>query len=330
MKEEFQFEFINQNSNDDVLVTLLKTASIIHNRKQDSLEWIKWKYFGSPFGNAFCLVAKTNDDKIVTEITFGCYQFILNNKSLNCLISYQTMVHPNYQKRGLFGLLTKKILAKAESDGIDLVLNFPNKASYAPFQKLRFVPINHIENKVYFTKKFSTLWNIFSLKKTFLPRPISVINKEQVQLFNELKNTISPLSVKDVLVPNRSANFIQWRYFTFPLYDYRIVKTAMGWCIVRLGNRAKLKEVQIMEIFSESITKEFFSELRNEIILQFKPNIILYNFSYNHPANTIISKLGFYSLPHQINFFVYALNKKYTHLLQKENWIITATEFHRY
>lgn len=330
MKEEFQFEFITPNSKDDELAALLKMASIVHNRNHDSLEWIKWKYFGSPFGNAFCLVAKTNDDKIVAEVTFGRYQFVLNSKILNCLISYQTMVHPNYQKKGIFGLLTKKILAKAEADEIDLVLNFPNKASYTPFQKLQFVPLNHIENKVYFTKKISTLWNSFSLKKPFLPHSISAINQNQVQFFNELKNTISPLNIKDVLVPNRNADFIQWRYFTFPLYDYRIVKTSKGWGIVRLGSRGKLKEVQLMEMFSECITKEFLFELRNEIVLQFKPNIILCNFSYNHPANAIISKLGFYSLPHHINFFVYALNKKYTHLLQKENWIITATEFHRY
>ncbi len=141
MKEEFQFEFINQNSNDDVLVTLLKTASIIHNRKQDSLEWIKWKYFGSPFGNAFCLVAKTNDDKIVAEITFGCYQFILNNKSLNWhLISYQPHGTPIIRKRFVW-FAHKRFLQKQNLMESIWYSTFQTRRELCPFQKLRFVPI---------------------------------------------------------------------------------------------------------------------------------------------------------------------------------------------
>jgi hypothetical protein len=330
VKEEFEYKIITKNSEEKYFTDLLENAAFIHKRQQDTIDWLKWKYFDSPFGECICLVALTKDDKIAGEVTFGQYQYILNGSIVNCLISYQTMIYPKHQKKGLFNTLTKEILKIAQSKGIELVMNFPNKASYVPFEKLNFIPINHIENRVFFVKKPSTLFNIFSIKEKFNATIIKKIPENQLNLLNELKNSIKPLKIKDTLVPNRTPEFILWRYFTYPIYDYRIIKVKNGWSIVRLGNRKKFSEVQIMEIFTEFITSKFLFEIRKEIVKQLKPNIIIFNLSSNHPSINGIQKLGFLSLPHNINFFTYAINKKLNHLLNKNHFVITATEFHRY
>ncbi len=331
MKAEFEYKVITKDSNEAYFNQLLENAALIHNRKKDSLEWLKWKYFDSPFGESICVVALTKDNEIAGEVTFGQYQYMLNDKVIKCLISYQTMVHPNHQKKGLFSSLTKEVLKIAKNKGIELVLNFPNKASYAPFEKLNFTPINHIENSVFFTKKISTLFNLLSLKKPFNATTINSISDKQLTLFNELKNTITPLKIKDILTPNRTPEFIKWRYFTYPLYDYRIINTTLGWAIIRLGKRGGLNEVQIMEIFpNDEITISFMKKIRKTIISELSPNLILFNLSTNHPIKPIIKKLGFYFLPHNISFFTYAINKNKCNLLNKKSWLVTATEFHRY
>ena len=331
MKEEFEYKIITKESNEAYFNQLLENAALIHNRKKDSLEWLKWKYFDSPFGESICVVALTKDNKIAGEVTFGQYQYMLNDNVIKCLISYQTMVHPNHQKKGLFNALTKEALKIANTKGIELVLNFPNKASYAPFEKLNFVPINHIENNVFLVKKISTLLNILSLKKPFLATVIHEVAEKQLLLFNELKNTITPLKIKDTLTPNRTPEFIKWRYFTHPLYDYRIINTTLGWAIVRLGKRGVLSEVQIMELFpTTNFNYEFIKAIRQKIIAELKPNLILCNVSNNHPAASFIKKAGFHALPHNISFFTFAINNQLANLLKKESWMVTATEFHRY
>lgn len=331
MNQEFEYKVITKESNEAYFNQLLENAALIHNRKKDSLEWLKWKYFNSPFGESICIVALTKDNEIAGEVTFGQYQYFLNNKIIKCLISYQTMVHPNHQKKGLFNSLTKEALKIANTKEIELVLNFPNKASYAPFEKLNFVPINHIENKVFLIKKFTTILNILSLKKPFLASVIHEVDKKQLLLFNKLKNTITPLKIKDTLTPNRTHEFIKWRYFTHPLYDYRIINTTLGWAIVRLGKRGGLSEVQIMEMFpTTNFNYEFIKAIKQKIIDELKPNLILCNVSSNHPAVNFIKKAGFHALPHNISFFTYAINNQLSNLLKKENWIVTATEFHRY
>jgi GNAT superfamily N-acetyltransferase len=331
MNKEFEYKVITKESEEHYFRNLLENAALIHQRKPDSVEWLKWKYFGSPYGESICVVAITKDNKIAGEVTFGQYQYVLNDVVIPCLISYQTMVHPNHQKKGLFSNLTKEVLRIAEVKEIELVLNFPNKASYTPFEKLNFTPINHIENRVYLVKSVSTFFNIISLKKSFFATSIDKISAKQLLLFDELKDKIHPLKIKDRLTPNRTQEFIKWRYFTFPLFDYRIIKTDLGWCITRIGKRGSLREVQIMEMFPiDDFNKEFIKKIKQQIITELNPNLILCNISKNHPAINFIKKTGFHSLPHNISFFTYAINKKRTHMLNESSWVVTATEFHRY
>lgn len=331
MNQEYNYITITKDSNEKYFNQLIEVAALIHHRKKDSLEWLKWKYFESPFGESICIVALSKENEIAGEVTFGQYQYVLNDRVIKCLISYQTMVHPNHQKKGLFSSLTKKVLKVAEDKGIELILNFPNKASYAPFEKLNFTPINHINNRVFLVKKITTLINLLSLKNPFNAATINSISDGQLTLFNELKNNITPLKIKNTLTPNRTPEFIKWRYFTYPLYDYRIINTPLGWAIVRIGTRGKLNEVQIMEMFpTTNFNDSFIKAIKHKIIVELNPNIILCNLSNNHPAALFIKKSGFFNLPHNINFFTYAINNQLSKWLTQENWIVTATEFHRY
>lgn len=325
------YKIIQLKKDDTALINqLLDTAAEIHNRKRDSIEWFTWKYFDSPFGESICLLA-INNNVIAGEVTFGKYEFILNEKPLNCLISYQTMVHPEHQKKGLFSMLTKEIIKIAKDESIDLIFNFPNKASYTPFEKLNFTPINHLKNYIFIANKFHFTINFLSIKKPFFATSVNEINAENNSVFNHLKETISPLKIADTLIPSRTPSFLKWRYFTQPLYDYKIIETDLGWAIVRNGKRGNLNETQIMECFPNNrFSNSYVKELKQQIKRELKPDLILMNVSENHPINNSLKSAGFISLPHNISFFTFSLNKKFEKYSTNKNWIITATEFHRY
>jgi len=324
------YKIIRLQKKDTALMKqLLDSAASIHNREKDSIEWLKWKYFNSPFGEAICLLA-VKDNVIAGEVTFGRYEYILNNSILKCITSYQTMVHPQHQKKGLFSKLTKEVLAIAKEEDIDLVFNFPNNASKTPFKRLNFTPINHIKNYVHIANILNFISSPTSLKKTFIPKKIKEIDSQNLSLLKEISKTIKPLTT-DILTPNRTFNYMKWRYFTQPLFNYKIIIVKMGWVIVRTGKRGKLNEVQIMEIFPESsFNSTFIKQLKKKIKIECNADIILINISKTHPLNLNLIKTGFISLPHNISFFTFAINNNFNNYLNQKNWILTATEFHRY
>jgi len=327
------YNIVRLTRDDDALISqLINTASVIHNRKKDTIDWLKWKYFGSPFGEAICLIATNQKGDIAGEVTFGIYEVILNKKNIKCLISFQTMVHPNHQKKGIFSMLTKEAMRIAQNENISLVFNFPNQASFSPFLKLGYYPINHIKNWVSFQNKAKILLTPLSIKKPFIANSVTEINKKALHTLDELKHFISPLNIENKIIPNRTFDFLIWRYFTYPLYEYHIVDIDSTFAIIRCGKRGKLKEVQLMELFQKEklLNKTELKKLTKKIKEVFNPDIILCNLSENHPVSLLMKQIKFYSLPHSINFFSFALNKDYEKLMKKENWIITATEFHRY
>lgn len=325
------YNIIKLDSKDNELkLQLLQTAAEIHKRKPDTLEWLNWKYFSSPFGEVISFIAICNNTQsIAAEITFGKYQYLQNNKVLNCLISYQTMTHPLHQKKGLFSLLTKKIIDFAENENIDYIFNFPNKTSYLPFEKLNFIPVNTVMNFLKFSNKLNVIINIHSIKSGFVPNKINKLDNNNLQDLESYKKIIRPYVLNDKLIPNHTYDFIKWRYFTYPLYEYSLFKYENVLFILRHGKRGKLKELQIMNILTEDFNFNF-KESVSLIEKKFKTDLVQLNVSNNHPIIKQIKKAGFLSLPHNISFFVYPISQKINKDYLQNNWILTATEFHRY
>jgi len=328
---EFEYQVIRLKREDNKLINqLLDIASEIHNRKRDDINWFRWKYFDSPFGESICLLAVKNG-KIAGEVTFGKYEFINNRKPIPCLISYQTMVHPQHQKKGIFSKLTREILIIAKKEKIELLFNFPNKESYTPFLKLNFTPINHIKNYINISNKISFFKSPTSLKNPFIATKISDIDSDQIELLKKLKKEIIPLNIENTLTPNRNYQYIKWRFFSYPLYNYKLVITSLGFAIVRTGTRGLFNEVQIMDLFSkDKYNKAFILSVKKEIINTLKPTLISINISNSHPINKFLKYSGFISFPHSISFFTFTYSLNFLPYMHKDKWVITATEFHRY
>lgn len=333
MKEQFDYKIINRNSDQQYYLDLLENAAFIHNRTQDSLEWLKWKYFGSPYGDCIVVMAYSKEGKLAGEISFGRYEFVDEGKVVKAIYSYQTMVHPNFQRKGLFSSLTKKVIEIAQKEKIDVIFNFPNHNSYQPFLKLNFIPLNGL--KYWITPgHFSTFikqFNPISLKKPFLVNKVKSYNPATLKTFNKIAKDINPYSLPNTLYPNRTYDFLKWRYFTHAMHHYEIIETEMGWAIVRVGKRGTFTEVQIMEVFPKEIfSVRFIKTIVKKIKQQLKVGLVIFNMSEAHPLNGKMLTAGFISMPNKLKFCIYPLNDKGKKYLERKNWVITATEFHRY
>ncbi|MCO6499215.1 MAG: GNAT family N-acetyltransferase [Vicingus serpentipes] len=333
MKEVFDYKIITRNSEEQHFKALLENAAFIHHRKQDTLDWLKWKYYASPYGDCIVVMAYSKQGELAGEISFGRYEFVDNNKLIKAIYSYQTMVHPNFQRKGLFSSLTKKVIEIAKEQSVDVVFNFPNNNSYQPFLKLNFKPLNGLKYWISpghlgtFLKQF----NPISFKKPFLVNKINQYETETLKAFEKVAKGVHPYAISNVLYPNRSYDFLKWRYFTHAMHQYKIIESDLGWAIVRIGKRGSFTEAQIMDVFpKKEFTASFLKSIKKKIKTQLKIGLIIFNMSEAHPLNKKMISSGFISLPNKLKFCVFPLNETGEKYLDRSNWVITATEFHRY
>lgn len=337
MKEEFDYKIITRSSDEEHYKSLLQNAAFIHNREQDTLDWLKWKYYSSPYGDCIVVMAYSKAGELAGElageISFGKYEFVDNGKTIKAIYSYQTMVHPNFQRKGLFSSLTKKVIEIAKEQNIDVIFNFPNNNSYQPFLKLNFKPLNGLKYWIspgHFGTFLKQL-NPISLKKPFLVNKTDKYDKKTIASFNKLAKNIKPYSFNNILYPNRTYDFLKWRYFTHAMHHYEIIESDLGWAIVRVGKRGSFTEAQIMDVFpNKEFNSSFLKSIKTQIKRQLKVGLIIFNMSEAHPLNKKMMKSGFLSLPNKLKFCVYPLNENGKQYLNRSNWVITATEFHRY
>ena len=334
MKEEFDFKIITKESNEAYFNLLLENAALIHNRKKDSLDWLKWKYFNSPFGECITVIALSAKGEFAGEFSFGLNEFLDNGKIVKVIYAYQTMVHPNFQRKGLFKALTNQIINVAKNQGVSCMLYFPNMNSLQPALKFGFKKLNHIKYYVTIGRKsiFFKQFNLKHIKSSFVVNKITSFDKNTLARFeaNAHSNKYYP-SKKNVLNPSRTYSYLKWRYFTFPMHSYEIITVKSGWSIVRIGKRGSFTEAQIMEVFpSNGFSRKFICDISREIRKQLNVGLIVFNISETHPLKKHMLFAGYFSLSHNLNFCVLPLDEIGNNYLQKENWIITATEFHRY
>ena len=78
--------------------------------------------------------------------------------------------------------------------------------------------------------------------------------------------------------------------------------------------------------FHKNEVKRIAEQIKNEL----NADIITFNLTEAHPLNKILKSARFISMPHSIKFCIFPLDEKYNSYTNKNSWIITATEFHRY
>lgn len=313
--------------------SLLETAAEIHQRKKDSLEWLKWKYFSSPFGNCIVAGAVNEQNKVIGEISFGRYEFVLDGKIVKAAYSYQTMVHPAFQGKGVFKKLTNLAIEECKKQGVEVLFNFPNANSYMPFIKNNWKPINSIKYWMKPMRFLKVSGNINSIRKSFQVDAAISLEEVNVSKMKELFSTVKPLNIPNTLCPNRTKEFLEWRYASYPIAKYECVLNDRLAIIARTGKRGRLKEVQIMEAFEmkpNSFHKNEVKRIAEQIKNELNADIITFNLTEAYPLNKILKSARFISMPHSIKFCIFPLDEKYNSYANKNSWIITATEFHRY
>lgn len=217
------------------IISLLK-VSLGEDRIPKSEALWNWKHQQNPFGESPVLVAESAG-KIIGVRAFLKWEYLLEGKILLAQRAVDTAVHPDFQGKGIFSQLTRKLLEKSRLEGTDLIFNTPNQKSTPGYLKLGWEKWDRLPIKIK---------PVLFKGDSQLNRPTSTW-EEVSQLVGKLEQRQKDhFELKTHLVPG----YLNWRYRDCPIVDYRVVSDLESYLLIyRTKESSWGKEVRICDLF---------------------------------------------------------------------------------
>ena len=200
-----------------------------------------WKHAGNYLSPADPeVIAAVENDRIVGARPFLFVEMWLGNEKVKAAQHVDTMVHPEYQKRGVFNLVGQFSINYLRENGYALSYGFANRLSRQGFMRQgyrvigatdimfkllrpRRVMSHQLKNKA-LSNIAGFLYDKFMTRKTRkqsgLPATIRFTVAEQ---FTEELRQVDTLRDEKAVDLVRSEDFLRWRYDAHPHFKYRYI-----------------------------------------------------------------------------------------------------------
>ncbi len=218
------------------IISLLR-ASLGEDRIPKTEALWNWKHQQNPFGASPVLVAES-EGKIIGVRAFLKWEYIQEGKILFAQRAVDTAVHPDFQGKGIFSQLTRKLLEKSKLEGTELIFNTPNSKSTPGYLKLGWEK-----------------WDRLPIKT----KPVFFNGSSPLSSPSKSWESVDPLveqleqSEKDdpQLKTHLVKGYLHWRYRDCPIVDYSVVSDQESFLLVyRTKNSKWGKELRICDLFS--------------------------------------------------------------------------------
>lgn len=314
----FIFDYKTDTS---LISSFIESASLAHGIPQKTTEWFLWKFRDNPFGEAILACARDNN-KIVGCVAYGLHFFMIENKILKGGLSFETFVHPDYQRKGLFSKLIELAENEIKKSGIDFIMNFPNTNSLRGFQSKGWKKIDVSEYWMKPRSYFNMLLYSMDLRKGFNP---NVSNIEQLKREFITKNVLDRTTN---YISEIYSEYLNWRFFTYPNAEYIVVDDENCYSIARVGKRGNLKEIQVLFVTPKNLKSFSLKKLTNKYNKKSKYDLISFPISKSNNLRSSLKDNIFFKVPNSTNVCYRILDESL--LIEMEKIELNAIDFHTY
>lgn len=283
---------------------LSETYELCFGAKVDD-RYFQWKYADNPAGEVVAFVAEAPDKTIAAYYGVLPEIYLVNGQPKKIYQSMDTMTHPNFQRRGLFGLLAKKTYEYvAETEGEEKFVGIPGLTSYPGFvKKLEWTDIHQF--KYFFTNKilFKAAGLLRRTKKANFEK-VAEMNQNLSEFFKERKVSKKPIQ------PNITADFFNWRVFQNPLKNFQTIQIKdgsgkiIGVCVFTIDaeNRCFIHFLSFADSeqcgeYASAAIEHLFAETGAQFIYTWEP--------LEETLHRSLKKLGFVTNPLDKGLFSY-------------------------
>jgi hypothetical protein len=314
-------------------------------------DYFDWQYQQNPKGNSVIITVKdeNKNNAIVGVNAFVPMEFILNKKQVNCYLSCNSIINPDYRGKGIFTQLISKIPEIFSTKDFSIIYGIPNKNSTKIFSKNQFLEISKLPLLIkplnlssYFKSPISKIikpFDVFWKPKNLMTSDIQLLDKSfSVEFEDLIKKSLHRLPIFQF----RTKEFLQWRYMNHPTRNYQILT---------LRNATKLVGYIItreMQIFSKKvgIIVDFLVDpnIEQQIIFQKLIKTALFNFWKNKISivistskngnleNEILTKSGFFKAPsflkqEQLPLIISTFNNNFENFENFDDWFFTLGDY---
>jgi N-acetylglutamate synthase-like GNAT family acetyltransferase len=236
--------------------------------EQQHFGWVRndnywhWKYDSNIFGKTHIYIAE-HDGNVVSSSALWSWKFYCRGEIISAYQPCDTVVNPDYQRKGIFHKINIKRIELAKDKGRQFLFNFPNSNSLPGNLKLGWNYLSKLEWIVKPLKPFNLLYNIKDKSKA---------NPEDIQQGHQI-NTADCYSIANknhsydgIIKTYRSKDFFRWRYAEHPFFKYGMVtveelKKSAG-AIFMINRKNKIREMIVVDVFgSIQLTPKLFRNL---------------------------------------------------------------------
>jgi len=200
-----------------------------------SEEYLTWQYNKNPSGYPIYSIARC-DNKLIGQYLVIPFNYLYKNEQIKGTLSLNTLIHPDFQGKGLFTKLAGSTYLKCTDLNIGFTNGFPNPMSYGGFiKKLNFKEVGKCQLMLRPIRPFNFLFDFLKNNKVKhggdLPfemthfenqgTEFSKLTKNDSDLYNIFWSSIT----HDKITINKNFDFIKWRYMDLPGRNYHLFKS---------------------------------------------------------------------------------------------------------
>lgn len=297
-----RYFIFNFETDHDFIESFLIAASKAHGYQSiKSKEWFYWKFRDNPFGESILACAEENG--VITGcVGYGIQPFLLNGKTLKAVLSFETFVHPEFQGQGLFTKLIKFAENKLIEENICFVLNFPNPNSLNGFLKNGWKLMETPQYRIKLNNYIKLILKFRDFRKVYQPNPSNLNQLIPFKKF-EQHNITNLKSVIDL-------DYLNWRFFTFPITEYTILNNHNYQSIIKFGKRGAILEAHILFINIKDRNSFVFKDFLRHCRTIFDFDIISITLSNGNPIKNMLARNIFLNVPSKVHMCYKILDNK--------------------
>ena len=239
---EVEIKLVRHRQAEKELVDLFQASF----KLDKSHEIWRWKYTENPLASEDPdIIVAACDGKIVGARPFVVLEFWIKSEKAKAALFSDTMVHPDYQGKGIFSLMNKFAFDRLRQDGCALFFNYPNKNSLGGYLRQGskivsyiehyFIPVNPqklISNKLNNRALGLSLGFLYGvLAHTPVKNPVQQSNSLKVDIldqFNPQLNSLDALRDRAAISPVRSQSYLAWRFDKNPVREFKYILLNRG------------------------------------------------------------------------------------------------------
>lgn len=248
-------------------------------------DYFYWKYRENPVGEVIAYIA-TDGGTVAAFYGVIPELYLVNGEPVKIYQSMDTMTHPNYQRRGLFGKLAKMtyehILATEKALTI---VGIPGTSSYPGFvNKLEWKDIHHFRY-IFLPQTVYKMRRLFRRTKSFAVNKITEMDSSVTAFLAKRSLSDKPIQ------PYLFAEFFNWRVFKNRTDKYQVLRVDEGGEMIGLCLYSPAEKNRYFIHFLSFMEQKAAGDVLGSV-LQFLFNDCNAEFVYTwEPTDSFLSKI---------------------------------------